>query len=405
MNNYYPFHYEVRFKLLVIDSKNNVRIESFTDIFTDENPLENRNKAFEAFNNYVSIFESNKCVFKNKQGNYVFSKPLYNFNNTSSNYYLLNEPEIIDSKNFQQDISVVFVVDDNIITKTILLGDYAEIVSDEKDSIEIIKNEFEIHKIASYPIEPQELINNLESIELELYRFYSIDVDKIIKTVFHFGLDYSESNEDLKMGATRTILPTPFKWITLGNYVKNDSVNSSSQDKNFDLKSIIETGFTANLGFKPNILYNIDNHRIDNVIRFNTAMYISAYLNLKGGVLIIGVLKYDQKTIIQGLNSDYSYFKDIENHRKMILLELDALINQYLGKSILRLITPRIINVDGKDLLMVVMEESPKPVILHSNSSRGMNKVFCYRENGGIFRTTDLEDIIDYVFSKKWLHK
>ncbi len=74
MSNKYPFHYEVRFKLLAFDSDNNVRIESFTKVFDYKNPLENRKSAFEEFNEYLSFIETDR-LRRNKQGNYYMIQP------------------------------------------------------------------------------------------------------------------------------------------------------------------------------------------------------------------------------------------------------------------------------------------------------------------------------------------
>lgn len=35
----YPFHYEIRFKLLVFDNQNNTRNQSFVKVFKDKTPL------------------------------------------------------------------------------------------------------------------------------------------------------------------------------------------------------------------------------------------------------------------------------------------------------------------------------------------------------------------------------
>ena len=77
MSNSYPFHYEVRVKLLAFDSHNNVRHESFTKEFSDTTPLENRKRAFEEFSEYLSFLEQTKRVEKNKQGNYYISQPSF----------------------------------------------------------------------------------------------------------------------------------------------------------------------------------------------------------------------------------------------------------------------------------------------------------------------------------------
>ena len=77
MVNKYPFHYEVRVKLLAFDKNNNVRNEIFTKIFDDKIPLENRANAFEEFNEYLSFLEQIKRLKKNNQGNFQIIQPAF----------------------------------------------------------------------------------------------------------------------------------------------------------------------------------------------------------------------------------------------------------------------------------------------------------------------------------------
>lgn len=101
--------------------------------------------------------------------------------------------------------------------------DYTLYGDTDKESVE---TEYEIHKVASYEYEPQDIIDNLHFCEYHLYKHYRINIKDLVKKAYHFGLDFSktegEDNDCRRKAAERIILETPHKWINLKHYKRQN---------------------------------------------------------------------------------------------------------------------------------------------------------------------------------------
>jgi len=406
MINVFPFHYEVRVKLLAFDKANNVRNESFTRVFKDSTPLENRKNAFDDFTEYISDLESLNRLRRDKKGNFVISQPIFiseilHSAEKNENYFeSLNE-----INQFREEISIFLVVTDlNVVTNIVNppiseLKIYSELFKD-LGLENSIQNEFEIHKTTSYSFEEQDIIDNLNMHELPLYQYYKIDVNSIIETVYHFGVDYSESGEDMESGAERTILNTPYIWNRLEDYIEKPIIPKEKEEefRNLDVFKIIERGENNQIEFKPSLLYNFKTQRAGITPKFHIAKTICAFLNSNGGVLFIGV---NDKGDIQGLDFDFSLFQD-KNGKDRILLELDSLIGYFFGLSVKPFIQSYIENIEGKDILIVAVTESYKPIFMKNRKDDKIEKEIYIRMNASTRPLTDIEELVDYIFNKDW---
>jgi len=331
MINNYPFHYEIRAKLLAFDKDNNVRNESFVKIFNDKVPLENRTNAFDEFNEYLSYVEDR--LEKDKYGNIWIKQPFFiseflDKKKKSENYFDFQETY----HQYKEEISVYLVVNDIDIAKNVINAfEY------EGD----VQTEFEIHRVSSsdYDFQPQDLIDNLDAHEIPLYEYFKIDIKNLKTTVYHYGLDYEESGEDEEGGAKRTILKTPFVWNTLEKYNEIINANRNTDEDEVENSSIqginwldiIKKGESNQVEFKPCLLYNFKTKEGGIGVKYMISKTICGFLNSNGGVLFIGV---NDNGNIQGLeNYDYSLFQG-ENKKDKILLELDALLVHFFGLPI-----------------------------------------------------------------------
>lgn len=396
MINNYPFHYEVRVKLLAFDKDNNVRNESFTKIFDDKTPVENRANAFEEFNEYLSYLEQLKRLKKNSQGNFQITQPtfiseLVDKKKNSEDYFEFQK--VYDQ--YKEEISVYLVVNDHDIVKRVI------------DAFEYegkVETEFEIHRVSSSDLEPQDLIDNLDMREVPLYEYYQINVDELKMTVYHYGSDYAESGEDKESGAKRTILKTPFVWDNIKRYNEINNSNQDTEDTEdtddgIDLLSIIKRGESNQVEFKPCLLYNFKTHAAGISVKYIIAKTICGFLNSNGGVLLIGV---NDNGNIQGLqNNDYSLFHG-ENEKDKLLLELDSLLAYFFGVSIKPLVNSSIENIDGKDILVIAVSESHKPIFLYNKRGNVTTKEFYLRMNASTRKIVDNEKLVEYVFNKEW---
>jgi hypothetical protein len=420
MSNCYPFHYEVRFRLISQDADNNFKIQSYVKKCMDKNPLIARKKAFEIFNDYLSYPYQAGRIDKNKRGNYKIIKPTFvkeylqrveakskeeikkregekpkDLFELALDLVSINSKVSEEFEKFKEDISVYLVISD-IELKNKLFNE----TNIDQSYIDQINNEFVIHKVASYSFNEQSIIDDLEMVELELYNLLNIDVSKIVKEVYHYGLDYEESGEDRESGARRKILATPHFWESLDEYNETNS-NYGYKDEAqeeisaLDFKDIIEKGESHQVEFKPTLLYNFRTQKGGISVLYIIAKAICGFLNSNGGILFIGVKDSGE---VQGLDYDYSLY-DSENGRDRILLEIDSLIARYFGVSFKPLINASIEIINEKDVLVVIVEKSDKPVLLKNLRDNVMNKEMFVRMNASTHQLKDIQDIIDYLIN------
>ena len=334
MKDKYPFHYKVLFKYIAYTPENEVINKAIETIFSDDDPLTNRSKAFDDVEEYLSYLKEHGRVAVNKRGNITITQPeikkekFGQFNKL--NFYALSAG---DYESFKESISIYLVLENEEIAKRI-----PHLESDENPELEHL-----IYKISNQEFDQQEIIDNLEMIELDLYEVLDIDVRHLKEVVYHYGVDYAETGEDEESGAKRTILKVPFNWITLESYNEFQTrFNEEHEINNIDYPSIIARGESNLIEFKPTLVYNFDTGRGSIKVKYIIAKVICSFLNSNGGTLFIGVK--DDGTV-QGLNYAYSLFD--AGHKDKVLLELDDLISRYFGSGRKPLVNGFIQEVDG----------------------------------------------------------
>ena len=411
-------YYEIRFKAISYDKINDFEIKSFTKKIENKNLLVARNEAFELFDDYVQFIKER--IDNDDRGNlkiikspFVISKreelkndftpdplkenpSLLELVKQRTSYFLEYEMEM---RKYREDISVFLVIESEKLLKELIYW------KDENSNYE----EFLIHQVSSGDIQEQEMVDNLESIELELYKLLEIDVTQLTNIVYHYGADFEESGEDVEEGAKREILQTPYIWRPLSEYnwlyhysadANPTQIDFNNDDSNNKLNyaEIISQGESNSVEFKPALVYNFKTKRGGIGVKYIIAKTINSFLNSNGGILFVGV-KDDGS--VSGLDNDYSLFEN-ENHKDKMLLELDDTITQLLSKSLKPLINASIIKIENKDVLVVEVEQSPKPVFVNYRGEGSLEKKFYARLNASTHEYRDVEEIIDYVFNKEW---
>ena len=126
-----------------------------------------------------------------------------------------------------------------------------------------------------------------------------------------------------------------------------------------DWKLIIDKGENDHIEFKSSVRWDYRQEKVNKVLEKVIAKTISAFLNTHGGMLFIGV---DDDGNILGLDKDYNCLS--KKNRDGFLLNLTNVINMQLGKSLHKFIQINIISINNKDVCIVRVEESDKPVFL-----------------------------------------
>lgn len=387
MTDNYPFHYKVVFKYIVYTKENEVINRIIENVFREDDPLTNRAKAFADVEEYLSYLKEHNRVAITEQGNYIITQPGFLHEKieklkTNERFYFMDE----EYESFKESISIYLIVTDEKIAEKLDFFKY-----NEQYHVEHL-----IYRISSKEVDQQEMVDNLEMVELELYNHFDISVADMTETVYHYGVDYAESGEDEESGAMRTILKVPFNWITLESYTEFMSkFQEVNENNSVDYENIISRGESNQIEFKPTIIYNFDTGKGSIKVKYRIAKVICSFLNSNGGTLFIGVK--DDGTV-QGLDYDYSLFES--GQRDKVLLELDDLISRYFGSGRKPLVNGFIEEVDGKDILIIEVSSSAKPVFLNNHYDGIPKKEFYIRMHASTRILTDVEEIVDYIVNR-----
>lgn len=120
-------------------------------------------------------------------------------------------------------------------------------------------------------------------------------------------------------------------------------------------QEIIRQGESDNVEFKSTLRWNLFINKKDKNIEHAALKTIAAFLNSRGGILLIGV---DDSGKILGLETD-----QFANHDKL-LLHLNKLISDRIGTLFTQNIHASVEKVDGTDLLRIDCQPSTKPAYL-----------------------------------------
>jgi len=166
----------------------------------------------------------------------------------------------------------------------------------------------------------------------------------IPKTIFEMDIDNYEDFLEQR----RKMIAEKIKNYYIGI---SSSANRNNEDNNFTL---IESGENDYVEFKSSLKWDYKNNQANKLMEYVIAKTISSFLNSDGGKLFIGV---DDNGEILGLNNDYKILHNADGFK----LQLDQIINKYIGKEFHHYITNKIVKINGKDICIVEILNSGKP--------------------------------------------
>ena len=153
------------------------------------------------------------------------------------------------------------------------------------------------------------------------------------------------------------------------------------------IEDIIKKGESEMIEFKSSLKWDYKKNYANKEIAFFVAKTISAFMNYKGGILLIGVNDTGE---LLGLNKDFSTLKKKDSDGFEI--ELTSVINSYLGKEFRHLVNVSFEDINEKSVCKVVVKPSPKPVFLR----RGKQSEF-YIRAGNSSQPLDMQQANEYI--------
>jgi predicted HTH transcriptional regulator len=154
----------------------------------------------------------------------------------------------------------------------------------------------------------------------------------------------------------KSLLRTFFKKIT----EKNPTLFKTTDVLNEEIFELLKKGENDKIEFKSTFRTNLHTNEIDRKIEHSALKTIAAFINSKGGILLIGV--NDSKEII-GIEKDS--FTNLDKFS----LHLTNLIKTRLGKNSFNFVKHKFIDVNGKIVLKIECEKGDKPIFLKYQDS------------------------------------
>jgi len=91
-----------------------------------------------------------------------------------------------------------------------------------------------------------------------------------------------------------------------------------------------------------------------------------------------------------------------ENEKDKLLLELDSLLTYFFDLSIKPLVNSSIVKIDNKEILVIAITESYKPIFLRNKKNQTIDKELYIRMNASTRQIVDNEEMVEYIFNKQW---
>lgn len=163
---------------------------------------------------------------------------------------------------------------------------------------------------------------------------------------------------------------------TIENQTEFDQLISSFEGEKLEFKST----------FKKSMEKNVP----EDVIKFSSLKTVAGFLNSKGGTLIIGF--DEQNKSIIGLEHDYKMMK--KQDRDGFELEFWSYLESNMPKDLVKEnVTLEFRNEDGKDIAIIRIKRSPKPIFL----KKGDKKILFVRSRNKTEPLDDSEEIHNYI--------
>ena len=181
---------------------------------------------------------------------------------------------------------------------------------------------------------------------------------------------------------------------------RDESPFASKEALEERVQSLIANGESDIVEFKSTGRKNLHSGSKDPAIEWSIVKSIAAFLNTKGGELLIGVHDTGQPV---GIEKDYPYVK--AHNRDGWELWLGSLVSTTLGKVQAIAITPRYCTLNGETVAYIKLDPAPEPVFAAptkaANPSKGSishgDSKYFYVRMGNATQQLTANDLLNYT--------
>lgn len=186
-------------------------------------------------------------------------------------------------------------------------------------------------------------------------------------------------------GATNALKP----FIEKDNLQLLDQSGSKWKRVESPLEELLEEGESYKIEFKSSLLWSYIKKEVRKELQYDVVRSIASFMNCEGGTLLIGVS--DAKEIL-GLEKDYENLGDGHKHSDGFENRITEEISKFIGKEYRKYAKVEFFNNLDKEICVVTVKESPRPVFLrHENKNE-----FIIR-NGNRTQKLDIKEALSYI--------
>jgi len=132
-----------------------------------------------------------------------------------------------------------------------------------------------------------------------------------------------------------------------------------------EIEELLKNGESETIEFKSSLRWDYKKNTVNKELEFVIAKTISAFMNSKGGKLLIGV---DDSGEILGISSDMVTLKN--QNVDGFLLQLTQVINDYLGKENHQFVDVVVMEINSGLICLVDVARSPDPVFVKNKDGK-----------------------------------
>ena len=178
--------------------------------------------------------------------------------------------------------------------------------------------------------------------------------------------------------------------IFIWNYISDQiKIKPQYMDSIERLKFLLNQGEGQQVEFKSSLRWDINIQKVNKKLEYMIVKTVSGFLNSKGGIILIGV--NDSQEIL-GLEGDYQSLK--KQNRDGFQLHLSQIISKYIKEKFCSFWSTEFIQIDKKDVCIVIVNKSPEPCYTRSFDKR--NEFFYVRIESST-RALEISDAISYI--------